>query len=137
MSVDVKAEPSADFVRLVLDKNRRIKLRFRHAQIRKAVIAGGNRPIEDLASDPFGGWPVLLAEGHRPYLPTVTVDQASEWMDEFVRLPHPETGEERSLKELGDLLYDALKASKFITVRPLLKDKDDDEKAPDDAEGND
>jgi hypothetical protein len=119
-----------DFVRLVIDKTRRIKLRFRHAQIRKAVTAAGNRPIGELVGDAFAGWPILLAEGHRPYNPQVTIDDASEWMDEWVRTPDPETGEIRTMDELGKLLIDALKASNFIAIKPQLKDTEEP------AEGN-
>lgn len=117
----------------MIDKGRRIKLRFRHKEIRKAVVESGNRPIGALVDDAFAGWPILLAEGHRPYNPQANVDMASEWIDDWVRLPDPETGEMRTLGDLGSLLVDALKASKFIRVKPDLKD---DEEPAESAEGN-
>lgn len=117
--------PSVDFVRLELSKSKRIKLRFKHSQLRKAVIASGGRAIGDLVGDPFGGWPYLLAEGHRPYTPTVTLDQASEWMDEWVETPNPKTGEQRTLDELGSVILDGLKASKFIVLKPDVKEGED------------
>lgn len=125
------ADITPDFVRLVLDKERRIKLRFRHKEIRNAVKNSG-QSIGDLVNDPFGGWPHLLVEGHRPYKPTVTLDEASGWMDDFVSLPDA-NGEERTLAQMGKLLIDALVASKFLVVKAELKDEPE---PADGAEGN-
>jgi hypothetical protein len=115
--------PSVDFVRLELSDVKRIKLRFKHAQLRKAVVESG-RSIGELATDPFGGWPYLLAEGHRPFDPKVTIDVASGWIDEWVETKDPKTGADRDLAGLMTLLSDALIASGFLSTKPEIADTD-------------
>jgi hypothetical protein len=122
--------PLVDFVRLELSDVKRIKLRFKHKQIHNAVIASG-RAIGELATDPFGGWPFLLAEGHRPFDPKVTIEIACGWIDEWVATPDPKTGAARDLAGMMTVLTDALTASGFLSTKPEIADTDGeaDEKA--------
>ena len=119
-----------DFVRLELEKGRRIKLQFKHKQLREAVRASGNRPIGELLSDPFGGWPFLLVAGYSAFKGVASLDEVSDWIDVWMDQPDPTTGEPRTLDQLGMKLIEAIKASGFIKTEPV-KDQDDEG-----AEGN-
>ncbi len=112
------------FVRLEITKERRVKLQFKHKQLREAVRLSG-RSIGELVGDPFGGWPYLITEGHRPFDPTISIDKASQLIDEWVELPDPNTGTERSLAELAEKLLEAVKASQFVVIKPDVKDDDE------------
>lgn len=105
----------------------RKKLRFKHKDLRDAQQVSG-KSVAELLGDKFGGWPYLLMFAQRSFDRTMTVDKASDQIDEWVDQPDPETKKDRTLDELGLKLLDAIYASKFI-----VPDKEKDEEAP---EGN-
>lgn len=132
------AEPTAPnkFVRIRFSakdlKGR--KLHYSHRDLRDAIKESG-QPIGALLTDIFLGWPFLLRFGLRHQDLAISIDKASEFMDQWVHEPDPDTGATRTLDELGQKLLEAINLSKFITIKaenPIAEDAPDDE----DAEGN-
>ena len=107
-------------VAIHLDQRR--KLIFRHKDLRDAVSETG-KSIGDLFTDPFGGWGHLLRYGLRTQDPRVTLDKASEFLDLWVAKPDPETNQERTLDQLGELLLEALNASGFVKITKFSPEK--------------
>jgi len=117
-----------DFVRIQFDATQRLKLKFRHKDLRDAVLESG-KAIGELYSDPFGGWPFLLKYAMRAYDLKVTTDKASEYIEIWVRQPDPNTNEKRTLDQLGQVLLEALNVSGFVSIKA-------DEQSEAEAEGN-
>jgi hypothetical protein len=114
---------AADFVRIELAEKTRLKLRFRHKDLRDAVLAS-NKSVGLLFDDQFGGWPYLLLYGLRWFDNRMTLDRASELMEQWIETPDPKTGDSRDLNDLGFLILEGLKASGFIKVESAPKDDD-------------
>lgn len=116
-----------DFVRLSFDNtehppNGRRKLKFRHKDLRD-VVNTTKQSISDLFGDPFGGWPYLLVYGMRAYDINVTLDQASELIELWVK---SRPTEKTPLDSLGKQLLAALNASGLVKIRADLADQADD-----------
>jgi hypothetical protein len=114
---------AADFVRIELAEKTRLKLRFRHKDLRDAVLAS-NKSVGELFTDSFGGWPYLLLYGLRWFDPKMSLDKASELIEQWVETPDPKTGTARELNDLGHILLEGLKASGFIKIEDAPKDDD-------------
>ncbi len=110
------------FIRITFTQvDGRRKMRFRQRDLRDVVLLT-KRPIGELMGDPFGGWPYLLQHGLRSYDPTLTLDQASDLMDQWIHESDPEGDKTRTLDELGQKLLDALNASGFVRIDLKRKD---------------
>jgi hypothetical protein len=75
---------AGDAVRLVFDKER--KLKARHKYIRNAVIASG-KGVQELLADPFGGFPYIVQALIQPGLASnesVSLDKASDLIDQYL-----------------------------------------------------
>jgi hypothetical protein len=75
---------AGDAVRLVFDKER--KLKARHKYIRNAVITSG-KSIQALLADPFGGFPYVLQALIQPGVAsneTISLDKASDLIDLYM-----------------------------------------------------
>lgn len=119
------------FVRIHLDQRR--KLRYKHKDLRDMVAESG-KPLGELLTDPFGGWPYILKYGLRWQDLKVSNDKASEFIDLWMEEPDPETGEKRTMDQLGLKLLEALNASGFIKIqaeKPLADNAD----GPDEGNG--
>lgn len=106
------------------------KLRFNHKDLRDMVKDAG-RPIGELYSDAFGGWPYLLFYGLRWQDLSISLDLCSELIDGW-RDSHPD--EKTPLASLGEVLLEALNASGFVHIEADEPLKDED--APAGPEGN-
>jgi hypothetical protein len=120
-------------------KGNRLKLQFKHKDLRDAVNQS-KKSIHDLFTDSFGGWPYLLWAGLRHMDPRMSIDKASEYIDAWCNTPdpalpldHPDAMKPRTMDALGFLLLDALNASGFVRIDPVEEGKDEDEE---DAEKN-
>jgi hypothetical protein len=119
------------FVRIHLDQTR--KLRFKHKDLRD-MVADSGKPLGELLTDAFNGWPYILRYGLRWQDLKVSLDKASEFIDIWIEEPDPKTGEKRTLDQLGLVLLDALNASGFVKIQA---EKPLDDKADGLDEGND
>jgi hypothetical protein len=100
----------------------RRKLVFRQQDLRDVVTAT-KRTVGDLFDDPFAGWPYLIQYGLRLQDNRITLNQASEFMDNWVDMPDPETKEERTLDQLRDVLLEALSASGFVKITKFVPEE--------------
>jgi len=95
----------SDVVRLVIGE-RRFKLRYRQRDLRD-VSERTNKTVLNLLGDKFAGWPYLILYARRFEDPKMTLDNASNLMDEFV-------ADGNDYDQIGLLLMDAIEASGFI-----------------------
>ena len=77
-------------VYLEFKDKKRYKLKFTHKELRQlseqVKVAYGNSKatLDELLSDPFGGWPYLLQSALKGQQPDLTVDETSDLIDRWV-----------------------------------------------------
>lgn len=113
-----------DFVRVQFDGTERVKLRFRHRDLRDAVNESG-KSIQELFNDQFGGWPYLIKYAMRAARPGFTLDAASDLIEIWVKQPDPKSGASRTFDDLGLHLLEAFKRSGFLTVTKDVEPTDE------------
>ena len=110
---------------VVLEFDKRRKLKCKHKHIRDAVRASGKSVVE-LLNDPFGGWPFLLSALLIPGVAmdeAMSLDKASDLIDIFVE-------KHGSLKGLGTGLSQALAGYLHIEITPSEDEKDEEGNTP-------
>lgn len=85
---------------------------FRHREIRD-LLNTTNKTLLELYNDPFTGWPYLLLFGLRYQDNRLTLDNCSDFIDQWAE-KHKD--DEAPLKGLGDLLIEGLTASGLLRL---------------------
>lgn len=109
----------AEVVRLEIGQEKRFKIKYRHRDLRDVVEKTG-KSIGDLFGDPFGGWPYLLLYGRRFENPRMTLDDASNLIDEYI-------GEGGEFSKIGELLTKAMELSGYIKFEQAKPEEDETE----------
>jgi hypothetical protein len=110
---------------VILEFDKRRKLKCKHKYIRDAVRTSGKSVVE-LLNDPFGGWPFLLSALLMPGADVnegIGIDKASDLIDIFVE-------KHGSMKPLSDGLVQALSAYLRIELTPTDDEKDEEGNLP-------
>lgn len=92
---------------------KRFKFKYDHKGLRvlseivKTAYSSPKASIDDLLADPFGGWAYLVQWGLKTQLPEVTVDDASDLIDKWVK-------EGNEFKGVRKKIEDALVAAGYF-----------------------
>lgn len=81
------------------------------------MVAESGKPLMELLQDSFGGWPYVIRFGLRWQDLKISLDKASEFIDLWMEEPDPDTGESRTMDQLGLVLIDALNKSGFVKIQ--------------------